>query len=333
MGRVVAFFLALTFGLLALASYSGPLSAQARPAVLAACGSGEEEIRASELPEVVRPEECPVGGRKIVDRGVEAVLPPRGQSVHAESLDVSGAEELVISHRPDGVIELDEVGDDSAEGGEQGAGAVYGAAASSPAECSDAAYVDFGWRVNATLPYLYNRSTTPSELTPAAAEGAISRAGTNVASTRNACGLGDRVPAGLSYAGATASVANVTSGGGCAANDGRSVVSFGALPQGTLAYACTFYRTRSGQDEVTASDVKVATAPVWTVSPTAASCSNRWDLEAVMTHERGHTFGLNHVAESGHGNLTMSTIINGPCQISERTLGRGDVLGLDRKYP
>ena len=52
-----------------------------------------------------------------------------------------------------------------------------------------------------------------------------------------------------------------------------------------------------------------------------------------MTHERGHTFGLNHVAESGHGNLTMSTIINGTCQASERTLGRGDVIGLDRKYP
>ena len=51
-----------------------------------------------------------------------------------------------------------------------------------------------------------------------------------------------------------------------------------------------------------------------------------------MTHERGHTFGLNHVAETGHGNLTMSPLINGPCQINERTLGRGDVLGLDRKY-
>jgi hypothetical protein len=69
------------------------------------------------------------------------------------------------------------------------------------------------------------------------------------------------------------------------------------------------------------------------VNPTAASCRNRYDLEAVMTHERGHTFGLNHVSESGHGNLTMSTQINGPCQLTERTLGWGDVLGLDNKYP
>lgn len=333
MGRIVALSLALMLGVLALASYSGPLSAQTRQAVLAACGAGEEEIRAVDLPKVVGPEECPVGGRKIVDRGVEAVLPPRGQSVHAESLGISGAQELVISHRPDGAIEVDEVGDDSAGGEEQGAGAVDGAAASSPTECSDAAYTDFGWRIDTTLRYFFNRSTTPSELTPAAAEGAVQRAGTNVASTRNACGLGDRVPAGLSYAGATASFANVTSSGGCAANDGRSVVSFGALPQGTLAYACTFYRTRSGQDQATASDVKVNSVPTWTVNPTATSCRDRWDLETVMTHERGHTFGLNHVSESGHGNLTMSPLINGPCQLSERTLGRGDVIGLDRKYP
>jgi hypothetical protein len=29
----------------------------------------------------------------------------------------------------------------------------------------------------------------------------------------------------------------------------------------------------------------------------------------------------------------MSTTMNGPCQMSERTLGRGDVRGLGEKYP
>ena len=28
----------------------------------------------------------------------------------------------------------------------------------------------------------------------------------------------------------------------------------------------------------------------------------------------------------------MSPVINGPCQTDERSLGRGDVLGLDNKY-
>ena len=326
MSRLVTLSMAFTFGLLALGAQAGPISAQASSGVLAACSAGEEVIRASALPDVVRPEACPVGGRKIVDRGVESVLPPRGQSVHAESLNVGGAEELVVSHRPNGAIELAEVGDDSPDDGTRGDPAVAGAAATGPRECSDAASTDFGYRVATTLQFFYNRSTTPSELTAAAA---VKRAGANVFNTRNACGLGDRVPVALSYAGATRSAANVSASGGCGSNDGRSVVSFGSLPRGVLAVACTYY----GAQDATASDVRVGTAPVWTVNPTAASCRDRYDLEAVMTHERGHTFGLSHVSESAHGNLTMSTRINGTCQLSERTLGRGDVLGLDKKYP
>ncbi len=58
-----------------------------------------------------------------MDKGVEAVLPPQGWSVHAESLNVSGPQELVISHLPDGTIEFAEVGADSAEAEEQGAAA------------------------------------------------------------------------------------------------------------------------------------------------------------------------------------------------------------------
>jgi hypothetical protein len=50
-----------------------------------------------------------------------------------------------------------------------------------------------------------------------------------------------------------------------------------------------------------------------------------------MTHERGHTFGLGDVSESSHANPTMSSASNGSCQISERTLGKGNAKGLNRK--
>lgn len=44
------------------------------------------------------------------------------------------------------------------------------------------------------------------------------------------------------------------------------------------------------------------------------------------------TDGLAHVDESTHGNLTMSPLINGPCQSQEITLGQGDVQGMLALY-
>ena len=104
---------------------------------------------------------------------------------------------------------------------------------------------------------------------------------------------------------------------------------FGDLSSGDLAVTCNW-----GRFNVVASDIKINKLDVqWTTSLRSGSCQGMWDLEGVRTHERGHTFGLGRVPEAGHGNLTMSTNLNGTCQMSERTLGRGDVRGLGVKYP
>ena len=70
----------------------------------------------------------------------------------------------------------------------------------------------------------------------------------------------------------------------------------------------------------------------WTTRPRPVLVMGRSTTWRALAHERGHTFGLDHVSESTHGNLTMSDRSNGPCQSSERSLGRGDVLGLASKY-
>ena len=61
------------------------------------------------------------------------------------------------------------------------------------------------------------------------------------------------------------------------------------------------------------------------------SCTEGWDLQAVATHEFGHAFGLGHVKEGLHANLTMAPYIL-PCQSSEARLGLGDVRGLRALY-
>ncbi len=302
-------------------------SAQPGARVLDACEPGKPEIDATDLPEVVAPERCPIEGRQIVDGAVKSVVPPPGKGVYAEVLTPSGSQELDVARRADGTVELDHVGDDSQEA------TAEARSVSGPDPCSDPAYKDDSFRVTSELHYRFNISTTPRELKHVQAVRAVRRAGANVVRTRNPCHLGDQVPAELIYDGNTSGVANVGDDS-CLESDGESVVSFGDLPK-ALAKTCTYYKINpSGYDEVGSSDVKINRRDFrWTTRPRARSCKRGWDLQSVLTHERGHTFGLGHVPEESHGWLTMSPVINGPCQKSERTLGRGDVLGLEGKYP
>lgn len=320
---------AMTLAAVAIGVNARAMEAQTSEGVLEPCARDNGRIEAADLPAVVRPGQCPVSGRVIQDGPVGSVLPPAGESVYVEALTTSGAKELQIKRLQNGTIELNHVGDDA--GGEPAPADLTATRASG--ECSDRAFTDGERRVDETLRYRINRSTVPRSISRAAATGAIRRGGANVVSTRNACKLGDRVPVGLVYDGGTSDGAQIDAGVHCLPSDSRSVVSFGDLPRGILAATCNWSRNAPVYDTTVASDVKINRTDFdWTTQPRARSCTGAWDLESVMTHERGHTFGLGHVPEDGHRHLTMSTLLNGPCQPSERTLGRGDVLGLENKY-
>ena len=334
MKRFLASGLALAFAVLVVATFARTPAAQTGAQVLKACEADEQEIEASALPDVVEPAECPVGGRRIVDGPVASVVPPAGQAVYAEVLTTSGAQELGVQHLPDGAVELTHVGDESvAEADLEDPAATDLFRAASREGCSDLANTDLDHKVTETLAYGFRVSTTPPSLRRLAAKNAIRRGAANVFETRSNCRLGDHVPVALRYGGRTGAPAQVGDGL-CGTNDGRSVVAFGDLESGALAAACTISQGSLGYDEVVAADVKINRADFrWTAAPNARSCRQAYDVEAVITHEWGHVFGLGHVPESGHRDLTMSPIVNGPCQAAERSLGRGDVLGLDGKYP
>jgi hypothetical protein len=160
------------------------------------------------------------------------------------------------------------------------------------------------------------------------------------------------VGAKISYLGRTATGVQVTTSGTCSANDGVNVVSFGDLPAAYLAFTCNWDTGNNGSWDN--SDVKfngvdfswIVTPESHTVTPcdlrviyclikgaphTESNCDGQFVVEDVMTHERGHSFGLGHVSEAGHGNLTMSPEMAN-CTRLEETLGLGDMYGLESLY-
>src|SRR5215207_9106184 len=109
-------------------------SAQHGARVLDACERGEQEIDATDLPEVVEPARCPIEGRQIVDGAVKSVVPPPGKGVYAEVLTTTGSQELDVARREDGAMALDHVGDDS------DASAAKTRTVNEPGECTDPGY-------------------------------------------------------------------------------------------------------------------------------------------------------------------------------------------------
>ena len=120
---------------------------------------------------------------------------------------------------------------------------------------------------------------------------------------------------------------NISNSSVCGTRDGTSVVGFGDLSSSNLGFACWW----TSDGVLVEGDIKLNKVDfAWTISP-AASCKGKYAVEAVLTHEFGHVFGLDHVSEDLHGELTMSPLI-ASCQLSETTLGAGDVGGLAAKY-
>ena len=193
--------------------------------------------------------------------------------------------------------------------------------AGSPAPCRDRAFNLQGARWQSEFRWWFRSGSTPSGLSRRAAEKAITRGVGNIVNARNDCGRADAVNVAASYRGRTTSLPS------CKRTDGRNVIGFRTLPDGVAAQACWWM---SG-GRVVEADVQINSSVPWATS--LAGCVDQLMLEAVMTHEAGHVFGLGHVAERRHGRLTMSTYIDGPCNNQESTLGLGDMRGLEALYP
>lgn len=298
-------------------------------------------------------------GDVVSDVGVSLVVPERGQFTWATAeLERDGAQSLGALTQEDGTVVLADVGRDGGAlvGGDAPLEGLLGhsadpdpgptAAAIAPKPCDDGAYSRMTWTFSdgsrkhpkwkSTYNWYFRASTTPTNVAVENARAALVRAVTNITGSHTDCpDLPDEVTATSAHRGDTTTGTNIsTDGTKCMPRDNKSVVAFGTLASGTLAVACTsgYYYTGDTYATITDADVRINKAVYSWYGIKPSDCSTRWGIEATMTHEFGHAFGLGHVTEAEHGNLTMSTHINGPCQNSESSLGLGDVRALRLVY-
>lgn len=281
------------------------------------------KIQAESLPNPVAVADCPIIGRTIMDRDIGAVVPPKGLAVGAEAmLAAGGTSRFTIATSKTGVVTFGDVGMD-------GAGDVSILVA--PAACDDGFFIKEGHDENDLFEWMFNRDTTPTtQVTKDNAQTHLRSGVTNITHQNNDCGLADQVSATSNFVGDTNDVSDINTDSTCNAQDFNNVVDFGNLANGHLGFSCWSYTPIPfADDDLLNGDFRLNKTDFdWTVTP--GSCSGRYDVQAVATHEFGHLFGLDDVGEASHGNLTMSP--GEICSGSQRTLGRGDVLGFRAVY-
>jgi len=190
--------------------------------------------------------------------------------------------------------------------------------AAKPSSCTNKTYSKLGFKWSAPVNWSYNPAGQKVSGAAAIRAGADAWTG-GIAS----CGKKVTTSAGERLAGNTTRTSGVTATGGCGASSGASVVGWGSLPSGTLAVTCVWSRSGVAVEV----DQRYTTAQQWSVATTCSGA--RFDLRGVATHEWGHAFGLGHTAQNS--GLVMKPAST-TCETGQRTLGLGDVLGIDSVY-
>lgn len=264
-------------------------------------------------------------GDLLRDVGIGVIVPAAGTAVGGEAfMDDGSFQTLSVETRLDGTVVVEDWGRRPR----------MAPALVSPPACSDSAFdLDLRYRWNKSYDWFFNAMSTPSEIGVDVAETALREATTNITQANNDCGRGGAVSATTAYQGRTALFNNISNSDNCMTPDATSVTGFGDLPSTpdeiTLGTTCWWW---NASGDATTSDMRLNKVDAQWVVNIGPNCSDKWSVEAVATHERGHTFNLAHVSETEHGNLTMSRLNNGACQNSESTLGLGDTLGLEAVY-
>jgi hypothetical protein len=293
--------------------------------------SGRGALTVDDLPAGSSVVDCAAVGRLVTHEGAGVTVPEPGMKVTVDALSVDGSRHgFTLEVAEDGRVSYD-LAADAGSAEHTHAAAPAAAARAARAACADSAYAVADHKEYGTYDWWLGDGPLPGNLSPADARRAFEAAIGTITGTRNDCGYGDAVGARSKYHSQTYREADVDNQARCTARDGVSVWDAGDLSSAVVATTCSWSRAMSsGPDWLKEADVRFNTSDyVFTNNPTQ-DCANAYDIRSVATHEAGHIFGLAHVGP-GHEGQTMFTN-SFACSTGARTLGRGDVLGLQRIY-
>jgi hypothetical protein len=194
-------------------------------------------------------------------------------------------------------------------------------------ECDDTTYAKLGFKEHGTYEWHLNPANAAAGMNAASAKSAIVASLNHVKNVTNNCGYSDTVDAVSEYQSDVTNRANFTSTG-CGTRDGQSVWDFGGkINSEKVAATCQWI----ADGDLLEADTRFNTDVFnFTTDGTSVACSEKYDVQSIATHESGHIFGLADLPD-GHDNLTMYHKAS-QCSIKRRSLGAGDVLGMQSLY-
>ncbi|MGD9960922.1 matrixin family metalloprotease [Nocardioides sp.] len=266
---------------------------------------------------------CSLVGRVVVSGSAAVVVPRAGYGVGADGVAGAGSSDaasLQVTNL-DGVVRATVDGD--------AAPASRGLAARAAGACSAGQFKLASGRHpwGKVLSWRYHRPSEPKRYATGKALAHIRAGMTNMRTARNDCNRTSNLSARARYAGVSATGPGIRVKGSritCGKLNSRNVVGWGALPNSLLGWTCYWW---GGSGKMIAADMRLSTsAKVVTAIP--GSCTQRYDLQSLATHEWGHAWGLGHVSNP---NLTMHHFLPA-CSTAFRTLGLGDIKGMRQLY-